>query len=733
METLHYWITRLEPIIRSEDGDEVIVVFANRCGMEDDALYAGTSAVVGIQNGEVRVYGILGRGVKDLLVVDTNVPPSARLVDRPDGAFVAAARSGSGGKDMKEKQQTPPARGRGLPGASQGNARGGGFDAITSMQGCENNSAKSPVKSNASVQSTPTQPGRASSKTRSPESSHRHERRDLSLRIDSSSANDEADAPTIQTPTCPSPTPISLRPRLVIPPTDSITMRYLNEHSAMPPTTAVNTAYPAHKLTPHPNALSPIEQVRILGGEVMITREGTTPGTSPSQVSMSHFSDASPLSPKFYWIPAGRMLETPLEKRGWTPGAASDRTDFSDTSLVETCSGVTSALSHRNYPASSVQITNAQQIPPGGITKPSLTSKFHVKDSSRGGGKSHQDNNTEVDRPSSPKSRNASRSRGPERPGSTLEPNTNLEQLTQKLDEISQRVDSAQGTHTPQQRRHSLVRGPNDGMSAPDNSIPIAACSSIWQNSPRLGSRTSADGPPTELKSSKRGSPMPQGEKSSRIARGRAENRPASRSSSHQHHQSSKDMTRQVSRGRHPEVHTPPRQNGWASLHPENRSKTAGEADVELSHFRHIEEFTSPSCPIHGSRSHSEVHQDEPHGHYHETYGHHGAHVNGASHGYPHPRPVLMNTLEQKSCEQAAPERPNSSSTKVLHSDRHSPGARASPRSKDSGTPLSFEPKTPKAMTLVFEPNSPQLSDSGLKSVEPNHGPSISRPKSAVW
>ncbi|CZT07612.1 related to amino-terminal amidase [Rhynchosporium graminicola] len=65
---------------------EIIVVFANRCGTEEEVTYAGTSAVIGINNGEVKVYGILGRGEKGLLVVDTNRRPEAKLVSTPNSA-----------------------------------------------------------------------------------------------------------------------------------------------------------------------------------------------------------------------------------------------------------------------------------------------------------------------------------------------------------------------------------------------------------------------------------------------------------------------------------------------------------------------------------------------------------------------------------------------------------------------------------------------------------------------
>jgi predicted amidohydrolase len=85
MDTLTYWVRRMEPIIRAEQEDEIIVIFANRCGVEGEATYAGTSAVIGIQNGVVCVYGLLGRGVQEVLVVDTDGPPFAKLADRPEG------------------------------------------------------------------------------------------------------------------------------------------------------------------------------------------------------------------------------------------------------------------------------------------------------------------------------------------------------------------------------------------------------------------------------------------------------------------------------------------------------------------------------------------------------------------------------------------------------------------------------------------------------------------------
>jgi hypothetical protein len=73
-------------VIRAEDIGEIVVVFANRCGVEDNAVYAGTSCVLGINDGEVKVYGILGRSERKLLVVDTEQKPEVKLISEPNSA-----------------------------------------------------------------------------------------------------------------------------------------------------------------------------------------------------------------------------------------------------------------------------------------------------------------------------------------------------------------------------------------------------------------------------------------------------------------------------------------------------------------------------------------------------------------------------------------------------------------------------------------------------------------------
>ncbi|KAL2160584.1 hypothetical protein VTH06DRAFT_1272 [Thermothelomyces fergusii] len=100
LETLVYWVQRLEPLIRADTEEEVIVVFCNRAGSEEEATYTGTSAVIGIRRGEVFVYGVLGRGVDDLLIVDTDQPPASKLTD-------ADAAAGQEEAVAEKKEEVP--------------------------------------------------------------------------------------------------------------------------------------------------------------------------------------------------------------------------------------------------------------------------------------------------------------------------------------------------------------------------------------------------------------------------------------------------------------------------------------------------------------------------------------------------------------------------------------------------------------------------------------------------
>ncbi|KKY20573.1 putative protein n-terminal asparagine amidohydrolase [Diplodia seriata] len=76
-ETLAYWLERFYPLINDSGADRppVVLVIANRCGVEAGAVYAGTSTIMKIERGEVRIYDILGRAEESLLVVDLDQLP----------------------------------------------------------------------------------------------------------------------------------------------------------------------------------------------------------------------------------------------------------------------------------------------------------------------------------------------------------------------------------------------------------------------------------------------------------------------------------------------------------------------------------------------------------------------------------------------------------------------------------------------------------------------------------
>ena len=79
MSILCHWVLALRPIINARLPREIIVIFGNRVGEERETRYGGSSAVLGIRSGEVRIYGVLGSRASDLLVVDTNEAPPRKL------------------------------------------------------------------------------------------------------------------------------------------------------------------------------------------------------------------------------------------------------------------------------------------------------------------------------------------------------------------------------------------------------------------------------------------------------------------------------------------------------------------------------------------------------------------------------------------------------------------------------------------------------------------------------
>lgn len=108
METLAYWVARLEPLIAAGSEEEVIVIIANRTGIEGDAVYAGTSCVLGVLRGEVRVYGLLGRGDKEVLIVDTANPPIAKVITELGQSSAGSTESPRRHSYLQEELQEVP-------------------------------------------------------------------------------------------------------------------------------------------------------------------------------------------------------------------------------------------------------------------------------------------------------------------------------------------------------------------------------------------------------------------------------------------------------------------------------------------------------------------------------------------------------------------------------------------------------------------------------------------------
>ncbi|KAK8079098.1 hypothetical protein PG994_002905 [Apiospora phragmitis] len=282
METLTYWVTRLEPLIRTENDGEIIIVFCNRTGIEDDAVYAGTSAVIGIKDGEVNVYGILGRGEKELLVIDTDNAPYAKLIYRPDGDSAASSQLGDKSDAMKPPPPAPaPAEEK--PSSPQPPTSTPNPPGSVNNRSVESAELRAPNPINTSGS---TQPATRKNKPQSPKIKipYSPSLAEVAAKIQQDAANGVTDlSPGVPTPTGPSPTPLSVRPHFKDPD---------------PPITAVKKSQSrvAHVDTPHPSA-KPTGDARIFGGHVLISHELFSP-TTP-------FEEQTPASPR---RPTDRLL-----------------------------------------------------------------------------------------------------------------------------------------------------------------------------------------------------------------------------------------------------------------------------------------------------------------------------------------------------------------------------------------------------------------------------------------
>ncbi|GAM86724.1 hypothetical protein ANO11243_047430 [Dothideomycetidae sp. 11243] len=76
IDTISYWINRFTPLVENESGtEEIVVVFANRCGLEPVVGYAGSSCAMRFANGTIDIWDMLGRAEETVLLIDTEAPP----------------------------------------------------------------------------------------------------------------------------------------------------------------------------------------------------------------------------------------------------------------------------------------------------------------------------------------------------------------------------------------------------------------------------------------------------------------------------------------------------------------------------------------------------------------------------------------------------------------------------------------------------------------------------------
>lgn len=445
LDTLTYWVSRLEPLIRAESEEEIIVVFANRCGIEDDAVYAGTSAVIGIKDGEVNVYGILGRGEKELLIVDTDAAPYAKLVYRPDdnasavtstddeskgGSSNTSARpdkedtsrrseqprsTGGNGSTNTPTTQTPKStdsarmsKTSAQPISPLSESTLANYESISPSGATKDydyvplgrgpragsdRSTKSMQGSIGSGRSSTSKKSKGSSLTRASKetldskglASHRLS----SKKVKTASPRIQIPPPklandSIPTPTAPSPTPLAVRPKLSIP----------KDAHRRP-----------HIPTPHPDSgqsYVPMEQQNAI----------STPTTA--------FDDLSPQFPaRSFWTPSDSRLWNSMELRDGSP-------------LLEHSSMSPKPITENKSRAAEVDMEGRKPSPP----KSRITSRSRKLERSNSAFGQRPDSNALAqrlettsprpesslgqradtsspypDRPSSPKSRNASRSR----------------------------------------------------------------------------------------------------------------------------------------------------------------------------------------------------------------------------------------------------------------------------------------------------------------------------------
>ncbi|QYS93343.1 CN hydrolase domain-containing protein [Trichoderma simmonsii] len=517
MDTLTYWVTRLEPLIRSNNDDEIIVVFCNRTGVEDEATYTGTSAVIGIQEGEVKVYGLLGRGEKDLLVVDTTNPPYAKMIYRPDAS---ALNKPVGALEL-------PSHVNGQSSVYTKTHRViEALDPSMTQQSPPTDTSIPPqvLDTTKGKQTSPLQLIGEPQQKSSPKQTAKRRAPSISIpppfgSVDHSQTTNAADG-NIPTPSAPSPTPMAVRPRLVIPQSPTSTQNQQTSEDNLPSAISIRSAEsmqsvrsnesevstqtirsnprPPEDSTPYPHSGLPLSgypsnsfqnefERRIYGGNVTISHGADS--FSPT----TPFA-ASTTSPRWFWRPHDSIIRTPVVGGEWTPstpvGRKAEPFPWAAIKNITPLPNTTSESEIINGGPVLQQTGSQYSQSPRSNTSSNRTGKSKSSTEAQAQ-RVKSPNGKNPSRPSSPKSRNASRSGIRGRSDSSLSPQNIPSAVSQHIEQISQRAESRNRHNTDHhQTGLAIGRPPSlnlayDGQhstradSAMDHMIPIVASPSL--------------------------------------------------------------------------------------------------------------------------------------------------------------------------------------------------------------------------------------------------------------
>lgn len=401
MDTLSYWVSRIEPIIRTESDEEIIVVFANRSGIEQDATYTGSSAVVGVRSGEVNVYGILGRGENKLLVVDTDDQPFAKLVYRPEAKTTTTAA---------------PEPSKSIAREATREINGGGLDSGTSSDSVPSKRQHAGEAPLSQVHAPVKKPSR-------------HEEDDLAVkRYEKDQFDKQSGNRGVHTPLGPSPTPHNIRPQ------------FSSQPAGFNIQARTDVQLPALYHSPNIGGDEPL----LLDPEATARRLGLIRNMSPSHCSESPRSDCSISSSKMYWNPQEQSEVQPT-RRPQLGNAEQFLSDFDSMNFGE---------GNRHSARSDIAVWNNEPGHPrkkisfpSASREPEMRSTLHATERQRSSSRdvSRSGNTPRHGPPGMSKSRNDSRAERKDRSVPSILPKPDMVAARERFEDFAQRAETAHG------------------------------------------------------------------------------------------------------------------------------------------------------------------------------------------------------------------------------------------------------------------------------------------------